>query len=111
MSIRGFVKSEPPPDASWRAMLPCPFCSGKAALLVVECLHDKGYASSACVVCEGKGCNAGGPSIEPRERVTLEAASRIAIAKWNRRSAHQSADWKLRRIAQILNSEFVGDGS
>lgn len=92
---------------SWDAVLPCPFCNGRGKLLISESLHKgSGECSSACVACDS--CGAGGPVFEPRNAiVNIEAGARIAIARWNRRGQHQNADWKLQRIAQILNSEYA----
>jgi hypothetical protein len=97
------------PEPSWRSILPCPFCGGRGKVLTSRIGYaESEHASSSCVICEDKSCGAGGPVVEPKELVLVEVAERIAIAKWNRRSQHQNADWKLRRIAQILNSEFAG---
>lgn len=60
----------------------------------------------ACVVC--KRCGAGGPCIEPEDMRPKAQIERQAARLWNRRGTHQNADWKLRRIAQLLNSEFAG---
>lgn len=76
-------------------------------MLSGESYHKgSGIGSNACVICTR--CNAGGPVVEPvNEERPLEAIERHAIRLWNRRGSHQGAEWKLRRIAQILNSEFA----
>ena len=92
----------------WQVLLPCPFCGARAAFLDSVSMHaDSGVLSSCCVICTSKACGADGGMIEPREPAPTDVMHRRAAAKWNRRSTHQSADWKLRRIAQILNSTFV----
>lgn len=96
------------PPHHWRVMIPCPFCDGAPKMLANEAYHKgSGIGSDACVVCSR--CGASGPVVEDRniER-PLSAIERHAIRLWNRRGTHQGAEWKLRRIAHILNTEFGG---
>lgn len=105
--LRAVPTLERPPQ-SWRAMLPCPHCDGGAKLLSAEAYHEgSGIGAYACVVCTR--CGAGCPTVEDAniER-PIEAVERHAIRLWNRRGTHQNAMWKLRRTAQILNTEFGG---
>lgn len=40
--------------------------------------------------------------------MTQEQIARFVARKWNRRSMHTNAGWKLQRIAQILGSDYIG---
>ncbi len=106
MKLRS-VTPAPRPPQHWKVMLPCPFCDGEAKMLSSAMLSVPNVGSNACVICSR--CGSGGPVVEPvNEYRTLEAIERHAVRLWNRRGSHQAAEWKLRRIAQILNSEHAG---
>lgn len=105
MKPRAVPEPKRPPQ-DWRALLPCPFCDGAAKLLSSSMLDHPEWGSNACVVCTR--CGAGGPCVEPGGYRPVEAMERHAIRLWNRRGSHQGAEWKLRRIAALLNTEFGG---
>lgn len=92
----------------WEGALPCPFCGGAAQLILTEAGHEgSGITSAACVVCSK--CDAGGPMFEPVARdVPIEIGRRVALRKWNKRGSAQGAEWKLSRIAAVLNSTYPG---
>lgn len=81
------------PANDWSALLPCPFCSGKAKML-------SSNGSSACVVCER--CGGGGPLIESDEEIEIK--EHRAARAWNRRGNMAGAEDKLKKIAAVLNS-------
>lgn len=87
-------------------MLPCPFCNGAAKILTCEAYHrDSGEASACAVICTR--CNAAGPQIEPPTPRPCADVERHAVAKWNRRGNVAGAEWRLQRIAQILNARHL----
>ncbi|WP_347990034.1 Lar family restriction alleviation protein [Methylomonas sp. AM2-LC] len=88
----------------WTAIMPCPFCSNPGKLLASKPLSepDSKWGASACVYCST--CGAGGPVIEPLENMLYTDMVNLAIKKWNKRGNLCDAENKLRKIANILNS-------
>lgn len=88
------------------ALLHCPFCNSAARLFSIERYHKgSGIADSVFVECTR--CKAAGPFVESGADRQLTDVEKQAAALWNRRGRSQSADWKLERIARILNSNFI----
>lgn len=106
MKPREIVKPPAVPPQRWDALLPCPFCNGAAKMLSAAMVSFPDIGSNACVICTR--CGAGGPCVEPADMRPLLHVERHAARLWNRRGSHQSAEWKLRKIAQLLSSEYPG---
>ena len=109
MSKLRSVKNDVPDPQHWEVMLPCPFCNGAGKLLSNEAHHKGSGIGASAVVCCSR-CGAGGPVVEPEDERPIAAIERHATRLWNKRGSHQGAEWKLRRIAALLNSEFSGAG-